>query len=59
MAAEYLGMARAVLYLSSTPFTWTCESGVNPGSTRVNVFTWHYGSRVNPGYGNGVNPASQ
>ena len=23
----------------NTPFTWTCESAMNPGSTQVNTFT--------------------
>lgn len=37
-----------------TPFTWTCESEVNQGSTQVNAFTWYYRSGVNPGYRNGL-----
>ena len=25
-----------------TPFTWTCEGGVNLDRTLVNAFTWYY-----------------
>ena len=46
---SYLNLGEAFIPRGYMGDTWTCENGVSLGSTRVNAFTWYYGSGVNLG----------